>query len=246
MKSTDATPSAVATSTAATPDAASDQRRRRFPELRGRQRLRDQASLPQTSRPPERRRRAPSETPSPTPVPCRASVAAPAPAPKFPGVRGSRPASAIAASRTTATQMGCGTPSAIAIATAAAIRATHEQADQPKRATPSRGERAIERKIWSRLPILPAVLALSACRCRERRATPSDEQRRRPDRDSPTAAAGTISAARTSVRAAATEAATPPVRQSRSFPGSVRESSPSRTAPPRCAGAIELTSEPIA
>src|SRR6266516_2520664 len=245
QKSIEATPSAVATSTAATPAAAIDQRRAGVPGAAM------MAAPPRPSVTPTNVSTAWKANPSaraaprPTPVPCRASVAAPAPAPKFPGVRGSRPASAIAANRTTATQIGWATPSAIAIATAAATRATHEHPIQPNRAAPSRGERPMERKIWSRLPIRPAVLALRRVPTASTTTTPRASKGAGQRGIRPTVAAGTISAARTSVRAAATEAAIPPARQSRSSPGRVRESSPSRTAPPRCAGAREFTSEPI-
>ena len=168
--------------------------------------------------------------------------------PEVPGVRGSRPASAIAASRTTATQMGCGTPSAIAIATAPATRATHEQPIQPKRAAPSRGERAMERKIWSRLPIRPAVLALRRVPTPSTTTTPRASKGAGQSGTLPTTAAGTISAARTSVRAAATEAATPPARQSRSSPGkrAREQSEPDRSAEMRGRERIDERADRVA
>ena len=43
-----------------------------------------------------------------------------------------------------------------------------------------------------------------------------------------------------------TAAPTPHVRKTASLPGSVRESRPIRTTPPRWAGETELTSDPIA
>src|SRR4051794_33503593 len=167
---------------------------------------------------------------------------APAPARGCPGGRGRSPASAIAASSATATINGRGIPIAATSAIAAASRAPKEHAIQRATSIPVRGERKIcsaaatrpATRLLSRDPIASATSTISATIGAGHNGAP------------PSTAAARTSAASASARAPATTAPTPHVRSTGSPPERVRDSSPIRTAPPRCAGATELTREPTA
>lgn len=199
-RSTEATPSAVATIRAAVVAAATEYRRARVPGAARTAAPTRPSVIPANVSTAWKATPSASAAPNPTPVPCNASVAAPAPAPKFPGVSGKRPERAIDASRTTATQIGRETPRAIAIATAPATRATAEQPTHAKIATPSRGERAIDRKTWSKLLTRPAVLSLRRMQMTRTISAPSASRGAGQSGTRPTSAAGTSSAARAKVQ----------------------------------------------
>ena len=169
-----------------------------------------------------------SATPVPTPVSWSASATAPAPAPMFPGVSGRRPASAIAANRTSETVTALGIPSDATIAIAAPRRAANEHAIQRPSSRPVRGRR----KTSSTAATRPATRVLVRIQITSKPATTATTMGTGHNGMRPTAAAPSTSSASASALMAPTAAPTPHVRRIGSLPPRVRESRPMRTAPP--------------